>query len=53
MEAYRVIISYLATGTIIQLCFIYACTANFRDLWWDNPSHMENHIKYMSSFMSL
>ena len=29
MEAYRVIFSYLANGTITQLCFIYACTANF------------------------
>ena len=27
MEAYRVILSYLATGTIIQVCFIYVCTS--------------------------
>ena len=29
MEAYRVILSYLVTGTIPQLCVIYACTAKF------------------------
>ena len=29
MEAYRVILSYLVTGTITQLCLYYACTAKF------------------------
>ena len=28
MEAHRAILSYLATGNVTQLCFIYACAAN-------------------------
>ena len=44
MEAYRVILSYLATGTITQVCFMYACTANFMpvQLWcWQVFIHVQ------------